>query len=93
MKLPLWTATLATMQRPVFCTERITVSMSSGTRLRRSITSADTPLSAASFSAAFRQSCTAGPQETKVRSLPSRFTSATPIGTRCSPSGTGPLAP
>ena len=35
---------------------------------------------------------TAGPQLTSVTSPPSRTTLATPIGTRCSPSGTRPLA-
>ncbi len=65
--------------------------MSSGTRLRRSITSAVIPCSVASVSAAASRSGTAGPQPTSVASVPSRATRAWPIGTRYSPSGTTPF--
>ena len=61
-KLPIRTAWAATTQRPVLRTEARTVSMSSGTRLRRSMTSVSTPCSLFSRSAAASASTTAGPQ-------------------------------
>ena len=91
-KTPRLTAWLITTQRPVFCTDISTVSISSGTRQRRSTTSALTPDCSSKRFAAFNASGTAGPYATSVMSLPARFTSATPSGTRYSSSGTGPFS-
>ena len=65
------------------------VAVSSGARVRRSTTSASMP-SAASRSAARRATPTIFDQATTVTSRPGRLISAGPMGTRCSPSGTGP---
>ncbi len=57
--------------RLVLASERSTVSMSSGAIVRRSMTSTLMP-SAASCSAAARQSCTIREYDTSVTSVPSR---------------------
>src|SRR6185369_8352399 len=71
-------ASCATTQRPVFFTERTSVSSSSGTIVRRSITSASMP----SDCAAAIQTCTIVPYVMIVTCLPARTISAVPIGTR-----------
>ena len=55
--------------------------MSSGETVRGSMTSALDALLRASWSAAFRASCTMYEVATMVTSLPGRLTSATPRGT------------
>ena len=65
--------------------------VSSGRRVRRSITSASIP-SWAIFSAASSETWSILEYETMVTSLPGRFTSETPMGTRKSSlSGTSPF--
>src|SRR5699024_8272719 len=63
---------------------------STGEIVRKSITSADTPFSSNS-SAARKQECTIAPYAINVTSEPSRFTSALPISTVYSSSGTSSL--
>src|SRR6266567_4234011 len=67
------------------------VGSSSGRSERRSSTSAETPSCSASCSAALSATATVFEWQITVTSPPGRFTSACPIGTRCSPSGTSPL--
>jgi len=76
---------------PVFSTLARTVSMSSGTIVRRSITSTETSRRDIA-SAASRDRLTSAPQVTMVRSLPSRATRASPHGRRKSSSGSGEAA-
>src|SRR5690606_1254663 len=81
-----WTITI----RPVLSTDPVSVSASSGTRLRRSTTSTETP-SSSRTSAALRTSVSIAPQLTNVTSSPSRSSRAFPIGTSYQPSGTSSL--
>ena len=66
--------------------DSLMASQSTGTRERRSRTSTSMP-SAASFSAASMAKLTSRLQEMMVRSLPSRFTLALPMGVMYSSSG------
>ena len=90
---PLYSQPSSTItQRFVFWTDRRIGASSSGRSVRGSMISHDTP-SASSCSAAFIATLTIFDHATIVTSVPSRFTSATPIGTRYSPSGTSPFEP
>src|SRR5436189_6392 len=86
-KPPVRGASYTTTARPVFLTEARIFGSSSGTRVRRSMTSASTPFSAA-FAAASRHTCAMYPYAISETSLPGLRTAASPIGTRTSPSGT-----
>src|SRR5215470_6116185 len=76
--------------RPVLCTEARSVSLSMGTSVLGSTTSTVIP-SRDSSSAAVKASWTILATAMTVTSRPSCLTSATPIGTVYSSSGTGPL--
>ena len=67
------------------------VAASSGTSVRGSTTSTSMP-SLESSSAVSNAGMTREPMATNVTSLPSLFTSATPMGTTYSSSGTWPVA-
>lgn len=82
----------ATTNRPVRCTERMMVSMSSGTSVRGSMTSTEMP-SSASASAALTASGTALEIATTVTSDPWRSVRASPNGILYSSSGTSSFSP
>ena len=79
-------ASSTTSSRPVRETEAMTVSVSSGTTVRRSTTSQSIPPPARA-SAAARTVCTCAPHATTVMSAPARTTFATPKGTYSSSTG------
>ncbi len=76
---PVTGASWSTRTFEVFRTEAATVEMSQGIKVRRSITSMESP-STASFSAARAAHTTPTPYVTTVASAPSRVISALPIG-------------
>src|SRR2546425_13349187 len=84
---PVRGASYTTTARPVFFTDDRTVGSSRGTKVRRSITSASTPFSAA-FVAASRQTWAMYPYAIRLTSFPDLRTAACPRGTVTSPSGT-----
>ena len=84
------TASCATTQRFVFFTDSTIASSSSGSSVRGSTTSTETPSFSAS-SAALSASWTSRPVATTVTSSPSRWTRALPSGIGSSSSGTSSL--
>src|SRR2546430_17309070 len=80
-----------TTARLVLATDAVIVASSSGRSERRSTTSAEIPSCSASCSAALRATVTVFEWQIRVTSCPVRLTSARPIGTTYSPSGTSPL--
>src|SRR5207253_10456678 len=80
-----------TTARLVLATDAVIDASSSGRSERRSTTSAEIPSCSASCSAALRATATVLEWQINVTSCPVRLTSAWPIGTTYSPSGTSPL--
>ena len=70
-----------TIAFPVFRTDSKIVSLSSGAMVRTSTTSAENPSSSCRRCAASREWWSISPYAITVRSSPSRFTSALPMGT------------